>query len=260
MNRQLPAVVSLALAVSLAASSADAQFGMDRKGPKNAATPQLPQCSAPIGTVAIQEPERAWWTALGLSNPESLIKLMASRSNCLRVVDRNGGLQMRNTEAGLANSGDLQRGSNLGRGQVRAADYFIVPDLVNSDSNSGGAGVGAALGAFAPRGFGSVLGGLRTKKMEAQAILTLVNARTTEQEYVAEGVAQKTDISFGGGGGGFGAGMFAAAAGGGYANTDIGKVVTAAYFNAFVNLISHLQATAPGQAVAAAPTQAYSAT
>jgi curli biogenesis system outer membrane secretion channel CsgG len=252
------AVVALTL---LAAAPAHAQFGMDRKPPKNAATPELPRCDRPVGTVAIQEPQRQWWTELGLNSPESLIKLMAARSNCLRVVDRNGGLAMRNTEAGLANSGDLQRGSNIGSGQIRGADYFIIPDIVNSNSNSGGNALGGVLGSFAPRGFGAVLGGISTKSSEAQTILTLVNARTTEQEYVAEGVAKKTDISFGvGGGGGGGWGGFAAAAGGGYANTDIGKVITAAYFNAFIDLIDHLQQTAPGQAAAAATTQTYFAT
>ena len=36
--------------------------------------------------------------------------------------------------------------------------------------------------------------------MEAHTLLTLLDLRTTEQLYVAEGMAQKTDISFGGGG------------------------------------------------------------
>ena len=259
--RHLLAKAATIAAVTLAAAApAHAQFGMDRSPPKNAATPELPRCSTPIGTVAIQEPQRQWWTELGLSSPESLIKLMAARSNCLRVVDRNGGLAMHNTEAGLGNSGELQRGSTVGGGQVRAADYFIIPDIVNSNSNSGGANIGGLLGGFAPRGFGAVLGGLSTKSSEAQTILTLVNARTTEQEYVAEGVAKKTDISFGVGGGGGGWGGFAAAAGGGYANTDIGKVITAAYFNAFVDLIGHMQQAAPGQAAAAAPIQSYAVT
>ena len=196
--RHLLAKAATIAAVTLAAAApAHAQFGMDRSPPKNAATPELPRCSTPIGTVAIQEPQRQWWTELGLSSPESLIKLMAARSNCLRVVDRNGGLAMHNTEAGLGNSGELQRGSNVGGGQVRAADYFIIPDIVNSNSNSGGGG---------------------------------------------------------------GWGGFAAAAGGGYANTDIGKVITAAYFNAFVDLIGHMQQAAPGQAAAAAPIQSYAVT
>lgn len=264
MSRTLLARAATAAALTLvAAAPAHAQFG-SKANTKNTTTPELPTCAQPIGTVAIQEPQRAWWTELGLNSPESLIKLMAGRSNCLRVVDRNGGLAMRNTEAALANSGDLQRGSNVGAGQIRAADFFIIPDIVNSNSNSGGKAIGAVAGAFGRRFAGplggAIAGGLSTKSSEAQTILTLVNARTTEQEFVAEGAAKKTDISFGGGGGGFGSAGFAAAAGGGYANTDIGKVITAAYFNAFVNLVQRMQAMQPGAVQAAAPTQAYAAT
>jgi len=260
-------VSTTALALGLAASlittaPASAQYGMDKKQPKNAATPELPRCDRPLGTAAVQEPENKWWTQLGLSNPESLLKLFASRSNCLRIVDRNGGLAMRNQEAGLGASGDLRRGSNIGRGQVASADYFIIPDIANSDSNTGGAGIGAIAGSFLPGGFGALAGSLRTKKAQAQALITLVDARTTEQVYVAEGVAQKTDISFGGGAGGYGWSGFGAAAGGGYADTDIGKVITAAYFNAFVDLVHYMQAgqvQTGTQASASAGIQTYTA-
>ena len=256
------AIVGLAAAM-IAASPASAQFGMDRKGPKNAATPQLPQCERPLGRAAIQEPENRWWTQLGLSSPEALIKLFAAKSNCLRIVDRNGGLAMRNQEAELGASGDLRRGSNIGRGQVAAADFFLIPDIANSNSNSGGNNIGAIAGAFGSRlgGFGALAGGLRTKKAEAQALLTLVDARTTEQLHVSEGVAQKTDIGFELGGGGGGYGGFGAAAGGGYSNTDQGKVITAAYFNAFVDLVNYLRNNSPTgeQVKQAAGIQAYSA-
>jgi len=235
-----------ALAMGLAASlltaaPANAQYGMDKKQPKNAATPELPRCARPLGTAAIQEPENRWWTELRLSSPEALLKLFASRSNCLRIVDRNGGLAMRRQEADLGATGDLRRGSNIGKGQVASADYFIIPDIANSDSNTGGSAIGAVAGSFLPGGFGALAGSLRTKKAQAQALITLVDARSTEQLYVAEGVAQKTDISFGAGGGGFGTTGFGAAAGGGYADTDIGKVITAAYFNAFVDLVRYMQ-------------------
>lgn len=258
--RKLTAVAAvIGVVASLTAQPAAAQFGMDRKGPKNAATPELPRCAAPLGRAAVQEPENQWWTQLGLSNPEALLKLFAARSNCLRIVDRNGGLAMRNQEAGLGATGDLRRGSNVGRGQVAAADFFIIPDIANSDSNTGGNALGAIAGSFLPGGFGALAGGLRTKRAEAQALITLVDARSTEQLYVAEGVAQKTDLSFGASGGGFGSTGFAAAAGGGYANTDIGKVITAAYFNAFVDLVNYLQNAAPTgeQASQNAGIQAY---
>src|SRR6185437_11963396 len=95
-----------AVAAVLTAQPAFAQYGMDKKKP--AGTPELPQCAKPLGRAAIRDPQRDWWTGLGLSNPETLLKLFASRSGCLRIVDRNGGLQMRNEEAALGSGGDLR--------------------------------------------------------------------------------------------------------------------------------------------------------
>jgi curli biogenesis system outer membrane secretion channel CsgG len=247
------ATVSLILSGLAVTTPAYAQFGMDKKPPKNASTPELPKCAAPLGTAAVQEPENRWWTQLGLSSPEALLKLFAARSGCLRMVDRNAGLAMRDQERDLASSGDLQRGSNIGRGQVKAADFFLVPDIANSNSNSGGSNIGAVAGSFLPGGFGALAGKLQTKSSEAQVIITLVDARTTEQLYVAEGVAKKTDIGFGAGGALFGTTGAGALAGGGYSNTEIGKVITAAYFNAFIDLVGYLQTQAPtGQQTSAA--------
>ena len=261
MHKFLSTAAVIGLACALMAQPAFAQYGADRKGPKNAATPELPQCDKPLGRAAIREPQRDWWTGLGLSSPETLLKLFASRSNCLRIVDRNGGLAMRNEEAALGAGGDLRRGSNVGKGQVAGADFFIIPDLANSNSNSGGNSLGAVAGAFGRQlgGLAALAGSINTKKAEAQALITLVDARTTEQLYVAEGVSQKTDISFGAGGGGGSWGGFAAAAGGGYSDTAIGKVVTAAYFNAFVDLVHYMQRSAPTgeQASQAAGIQGY---
>jgi curli biogenesis system outer membrane secretion channel CsgG len=112
-------------------------------------------------------------------------------------------------------------------------------------------------------GVGALAGGLRMKSSEAQALITLVDARTTEQLYVAEGVAKKTDVGFEMGGGSGGWGGFAAAAGGGYSNTEIGKVISAAYFNAFADLVRYMQSGAAptGQQVSeAAGQQGYHVT
>ncbi|MEO8812300.1 MAG: SH3 domain-containing protein [Caulobacteraceae bacterium] len=253
MRGFLVGALCLGWALSTAATPALAQYGMDKHGPKNAATPELPHCDRPLGRAAIMEPQNRWWEGLGLSNPEALLKLFALRSGCLRIVDRNGGLAMRNQESALNSSGDLQRGSNLGRGQIAAADYFIVPDIANSNRNSGGSNIGALAGSFIPGGFGALAGGLRVKKSEAHTLITLEDARTTEQLYVAEGVAQKSDVSFGGGGGIGTWGGFGALAGSGYTDTDIGKVITAAYFNAFTDLVHYMQAQQPGQTQANAP-------
>ena len=219
------------------------------------ATPELPHCAAPIGTVAIEEPQRDWWSPLGLSNPEALIKLMAGRSNCLRVVARGQAMEMRQSERNLGDSGELQRGQNFGKGQVVAADYFIIPDIVDSNNNASGGNFGGIGRAFGGP-FGSIVGSISIKSSTAHTLITLVNARTTEQEYVAEGVYKKTDVGFGGGGGGWDWGLV----GGGYSNTDIGRVISLAYINAFADLVGHMQGVAPGSAQAAAPIQAYTVT
>lgn len=63
--RKLSAAVVIALgaAAVLSAQPAAAQYGMDKKGPKNAATPELPQCAKPLGRAAIKEPDNKWWVS-----------------------------------------------------------------------------------------------------------------------------------------------------------------------------------------------------
>jgi len=237
-------------AAMMVASSANAQaYGTDNRRP--AGTPELPKCAQPIGTVSIVLPQNQWWLRYNLGSPEALIKLYAQRSNCLRVVDRGAGLAMRNAERSLGADGELQRGSNVGAGQIKAADYTIVPDIADANQNAGGGG--AALGALIPGAAGAIIGGIRTKSSTAHVLLNLVNVRTTEQEYTAEGTAQKTNISFAGGG--FG-GLIGGVAGG-YSNTDIGQIIAAAYLNAYVELVGHMQGMQPGGAQAAAPIQTY---
>ena len=251
-------ILAVALSSGLAAISLGAAqagpYGMDR-GTGNQTMPNdLPHCDRPLGTAAVKEPEKAWWIEYNLPEPDAVIKMFALRSGCFRMVDRNGGLQMRNQEEGLNQSGELQRGSNIGRGQVLAADYFLIPDITHQNGNSGGANIGAAFGHFLPGGFGAVASNISITSKEASTLITLVDARTTEQLYIAEGAAKKTDVGFGGGGGGWGGwGGWGAVAGSAYANTDIGKVVMAAYYNAFVDLVHFAQQQQPGAAQDNAP-------
>lgn len=254
MRKFFALVAGLSLAASAGAAFADPSqpYGMDRNSGHQSAG-DLPHCDRPIGVAAVKEPDRDWWSPLGLSNPEAVLKMFALQSGCLRMVDRNQGLAMRNQEEGLNNSGELQRGSNIGRGQVLAADYFIIPDITRTNQNSGGSNVAGAFGHFIPGGFGAVVGSISIHSQEASTVITLVDARTTEQLYAAEGVAKKTDVGFGGGGGYEGWAGFGALAGSGYTNTDIGKIIMAAYFNSFVDLVHYMQQQQPGQAQENAP-------
>ena len=140
----------------------------------------------------------------------------------------------------MADSGELQAGSNLGRGQVKTADYYLEPDIVSSNRNSGGGGIGGALGGLMGGFGGAIIGGLNIKKKEANVTLSIVNARTTEEEALTEGYARKTDIGFGGGAGGGWWGGFAAAGGSGYQNTEIGQVIVLAYLDAYTKLVTQL--------------------
>lgn len=235
--------ISSFISVSLCLAAASPALAADKSSAEKAkqkGVAEIPVCTRKLGTIAVVEPDDQWWTALNLGSPEAIIKLFVMKSGCFGLVDRGRGLQSRNIERALADSGELQRGSNIGRGQVKAADYFIVPDLVTKNANSGGFGLGGALGGVIGGGVGGILGGLKVSKKEANVTLTLVNARTTEQERLVEGYARKSDIGFGGGGGGWWGGGLAAVGGSSYQNTDVGQVIVLAYLDAYKQLVTQL--------------------
>ena len=243
----------LAAAVSMIASPALAESKSSGRKAQEKGQAEIPVCTQKLGTIAIVEPDNNWWQALGLGSPEAVIKLFVMKSGCFGLVDRNKGLAGRNIERALADNGELQEGSNIGRGQVKAADYFIVPDIVSKNENSGGGNIGGALGGMLGGStFGAIAGGISIKKKEANVLLTLVNARTTEQERMTEGYARKTDIGFGGGGGAGWWGGFAAIGGSGYQNTEIGQVIVLAYLDAYKDLVTQLGGL-PANPSAAAP-------
>lgn len=215
-------------------------------------TQEIPRCARNLGTIAIVEPDNQWWREFNLGSPEAVLRVFIQQSGCFTMVNRGGAMQSRAMERALADQGELQEGSNLGRGQVKAADYFIQPDIVTANRDSGGNNIGGALGGFLGGTFGAIAGGINVKKKEANVTLTMVNARTTVEEALTEGYARKSDIGFGGGGGAGWWGGFAAVGGGGYQNTEIGQVIVLAYLDAYTKLVSQLGGL-PADAAAAAP-------
>jgi curli biogenesis system outer membrane secretion channel CsgG len=218
----------------------------------------IPRCRHRIGTVAIVEPDNQWWREYNLGSPEAILKIFVQRSGCFGLVNRGRSMQSRAMERAMADNGELQDGSNLGKGQVKAADYFLQPDIVTANNRSGGGGAGAALGGLLGRGggllggIGAVAGGINVNKKEAAVTLSVVNARTTEEEALTEGHARKSDVSFGGGGAVFGGGAFGGAGGGGYQDTAIGQVIVLAYLDAYIKLVGQLGGL-PENAADAAP-------
>lgn len=208
------------------------------------APPEIPKCDSRIGTLAVTEPGVRWWQELGLESPEALIKVFVAQSNCFTLVDRGKGLAAAQAERELAGGGELRGGSNVGKGQMRAADYVLVPDVVNKNARAGGKNIGGLLGGVIGGVAGAVVGGISLKSKTADVVLTLTDVRSTEQVSLQQGSAKKTDLGWGGGGGAF-FGGFAAGGASSYANTEIGQVVTMAYLDAFVKLVNDVRAIQP---------------
>jgi curli biogenesis system outer membrane secretion channel CsgG len=260
--RDMKFIISALLASSLATTPALAQGNTKPSSGRTMqaqGTAQIPVCNRNLGTLAIVEPDNQWWREFNLGSPEAILKVFVQRSGCFKLVNRGRSMQSRAMERALADQGELQQGSNLGLGQVKAADYFLEPNIVSANRNSGGGGVGAGLGGAiggmfggAGRVIGGAVGGISVKKGEANVTLSVVNARTTEEEALTEGYFRKKDLSWAGGGGAFWGGGAAGLGATGYQNTEIGQIIVLAYLDAYIKLVTQLGGL-PANAAAAAP-------
>ena len=203
---------------------------------------QIPVCSHKLGTLAVHEPENRWWESLHLASPEAVIKVLVMKSQCFTLVDRGQGLAAAEQERALANEGDLRGGSNMGRGQIKAADYVLIPDLVSKNSDAGGTNIGGILGGFVGGGAGAILSGINISKKTADVVLTITDVRSTEQVAMTEGHSDKTDVGFGVAGGWGGWGGFGGAGVSSYTNSEIGQVVILAYIDAYTKMVDQLGA------------------
>jgi curli biogenesis system outer membrane secretion channel CsgG len=229
-----------ALALTSTPGLAQRKSAQDLRAEKTA---QIPVCTKKLGSISVVEPEDAtdWWTGQQLPAPSKLIKVFVNKSKCFTLVDRGAGMNAAMRERELAYGGELRGSSNVGKGQIKAADYVMVPDLISQNSDAGGSGVGALIGGLLGGSTGAALGGaISFKKKTADVVLTVTDVRSSEQVALVEGSAKKTDIGFGGGVGLFGGGGLGGAGVGGYANTEIGQVITLAYLQAYTDLVSQL--------------------
>jgi curli biogenesis system outer membrane secretion channel CsgG len=225
--------------------STTAAAGLSTARADSSAQPQIPTCDKKIGTLAVNEPENAWWTSMQLDSPASLIKVYVSQSKCFTLVDRGKGLAAAQSERQLAASGEERVGSNIGKGQMKAADYVLVPDIANRNGNAQGTNVGGALGGLLGHGIGAVVGGVSIKSKTADVVLTLTDVRSTEQVSLEQGHAKKTDLGWMGGGGAGFFGGFAAGGASSYANTEIGQVIAMAYLDAYTKMVNDVKNAPP---------------
>jgi curli biogenesis system outer membrane secretion channel CsgG len=252
--------LSVAALLSVAPASIMPVFAKSAQQIRDEKSAEIPVCSKKLGTVSVVEPQSDWWREAGLGSPEALIKVFVRKSNCFALVDRGKGMQAIQAERTLAASGDLRGGSNLGQGQMKAADYVLVPDLVSSNNKAGGNKIGGLMGGLVGGHMaGAVLGGINTKKKTADVVLTLTDVRSSEEVATVEGHAKKTDIGWGGHGTLFSSSGFGAAGASGYSDTEIGQVITLAYLQAYTDMDDQLGGL-PDDASAANAAQAVTMT
>ena len=238
LGKSIAMTAALCLASASLVTPGYAQSSIRNKTEEKKA--EIPTCSHRIGTLAIREPDNHWWEGLGLESPEALLKIFVQCSGCFTLVDRGKGFEMAQQERALAAGGALQGGANIGGGQVRAADYILVPDITSKNGNAGGTNIGGFLGGFIGGGVGALVSNINISSKTADVILSVTNVRTSEQQAMAEGHGSKTDVGFGLGGGGGGWGGFGGLGVNNYQNTAIGQVVTLAYIDAYTNLVGQM--------------------
>lgn len=202
---------------------------------------ELERCDAPMGTVAVVEPQDEYmrtFRRFDLQSPVSLIRMMLQETNCFIVVERGMGMQSMMQERELALSGELRQDSNVGGGQMVTADYVLSPEVVISERDSGGIGgaVGGLFGGSAGRVVGGVAGSL--KFSEAKTTLLMADARSGVQVISAEGNARDSSFQLGalGGRGGVGGAL------GGYSNTSEGRVIASGFADNVNGIVRQVRA------------------
>jgi len=212
----------------------DVQGAAGTQGAQGAAA-DLERCDKPMGAVAVVEPQDYVMGALArynLQSPAGLIRMMIQQSNCFIVVERGQGMQNMMQERALAGGGEMRANSNIGGGQMVAADFILTPAVVFSENNAGGIGgaLGGLIGGKAGAA-GALIGGLKFK--EAQTSMLVADARSGVQVAAAEGSSKKADLRLGAAiwGGGAAGGI------GGYGNTNEGKIVAASFADNYNNVV-----------------------
>ena len=249
LKSSLPAIISLAVVISLSACMSTSPTMGSSKGNTvtggvsgaNSANQNtgLENCEAPLGTLSVfEDTNLTWWhdyrrryPKLGSTVP--VIRLMIQQSNCFVVVERGRAMSAMNRERELMQSGQLRGGSNIGGGQMVAADYTISPEIQFAEKGTEGykAIGGALLGSI-----GSLLGG-GVSKNEAATTLILIDNRSGVQVSAATGNAGNWDYDIFGG-------IFAGGAAGGggaYSKTPEGKVISAAFADSYNQMVVALR-------------------
>lgn len=220
-----------ALGLVAAAGASHAQEGQ----------PTVEKCDREMGSLAVAEPQShvlGYLSRYSLGSPSIMLRMMAQESGCFAVVERGVAMQNLQQERALAAGGQLQSGSNIGGGQMQAADFVMTPAVQFSD-DTGGVG-GSVSGLLSRAGgllgqIGSVAGNVKFK--EAQTNLLVADVRSGIQVASAEGKASKMNFALDA----WGWGGLGWASGGGYSKTPEGKLIAASLLDNFNKIVQQIR-------------------
>ena len=203
--------------------------------------PSVEHCDREMGSLAVSEVQDYMLTRLSyykLGSPSTMLRMIAQESGCFAVVERGAAMQNLQQERSLAAGGQLQQGSNLGGGQMQAADFVMTPAVQFSDESGG---VGGTVSNLLSRAGGmlgqisSVAGGGKFK--EAETTLLVADVRSGIQVASAEGKATKMDFSVDA----WGWGNLGWASAGGYTKTPEGKLIAASLLDNFNKIVQQIR-------------------
>ena len=222
-------------------TSATASKGGAAGGTSVGADANLQRCSAPLGTLAVDDGRgKQWYASFGqatkVTSIEPLLRLAVQQSNCFVITSVGNN----RTESRLSeitdkqrNSGEFRAGSQQQKGQRVAADYFLEPAIIIDNDSTGK--LGATLGGLIGGGFGAIAGSMESKA--SVVTLTMFDIRSGVQIAISEGNATATN--YGAALGAFGGGAVAGLSG--FSRTPEGKATVAAFMDAYNNMVISLK-------------------
>lgn len=228
---QKGAVLYLVVSALLAGCSTAPVLGGDDPVTKGAAAgerqiaapEQLERCTDPLGTVGLAD--------TGDDPYVPIVRMLVQQSNCFIVVERgraynNVDLERQLKEAGLTRNAKTQTAG----GTLLAADYTLVPSATFAEPS--GFALTSGLGGIFGRRSNNIDASGQVQALGASTSLLLVDNASGAQILAAQGSAKNYNLGVGVGVlGGLVAGVNA------YANTPQGKVVAAAFLDAYNKLV-----------------------
>jgi hypothetical protein len=202
----------------------------------------LERCAAPLGTIAVDDGRNADWfgpfgSATQVTSIDPLLRLAVQQSNCFVITsigNQKSDARLSRITSLQRDSGEYRAGSKQQKGQRVAADYYMEPQIVISDSAIGGV-TGMLGGLVGSNAIGKIAGGMQSRA--SVVTLTLFDVRSAVQISAAEGNSTATNYgaALSGLGGGAAGGL------GGFSRTPEGKATVAAFIDAYNKMVVALR-------------------